>query len=153
MEALTRERLSPYLPRAVHRHLCTMPDALVQEVEGTLVFLDVSGFTQLSERLARRGREGAEDLAEAIGACFSRLLAIAYGEDGSLLKFGGDALLLLFEGPDHAARGARSAAGMRRALREAAAVEAAGTQIRLRLSAGVHSGTVHLFMVGGSHRE
>src|SRR3954447_3039369 len=133
MEALALERLSPYVPRVVHRHLCTMPDALVQEVEGTLVFLDVSGFTQLSERLARRGREGAEDLAEAIGACFSRLLAVAYGEDGSLLKFGGGALLLFFEGPDHAARGARSAAGMRRALRELGDVEAGDARIRMRM--------------------
>src|SRR3954447_19948986 len=112
MEALTLERLTPYVPRVVHRHLCTMPEALVQEVDGTLVFLDVSGFTQLSERLARRGREGAEYLAEAIGTCFAGLLRVAYDNGGSLLKFGGDALLLLFEGPGHAARGGAAAPGM-----------------------------------------
>src|SRR3954470_15036994 len=152
MEALTLERLTPYVPRVVHRHLCETPDALVQEVDGTLVFLDVSGFTQLSERLARRGREGAEDLAEAIGECFARLLRVAYDNGGGLLKFGGDALLLLFEGEAHVERACASAVAMREELRRPARPESdhAGG---LRMSVGVHSGDFHLFVVGGSHRE
>ena len=77
-------------------------------VDGTCVFVDVSGFTRLSERLARRGgREGAEQLADAIGGCFERLLGVAYAKGGGLLKFGGDALLLLFDGDAHAERGLR----------------------------------------------
>ncbi len=42
-----------------------------------MVFADVSGFTRLSERLARKGKEGAEYLVDAINACFSALLADA----------------------------------------------------------------------------
>ena len=57
---------------------------------------------ELSERLARAGKEGAELLVDAINACFSELLADAWGNGGSLLKFGGDALLLWFDGPEHA---------------------------------------------------
>ena len=70
-----------------------------------MVFVDISGFTKLSERLARTGREGAEHLVDTISACFSTLLAEAYANGGSLLKFGGDALLVWFAGVDHAARG------------------------------------------------
>ena len=55
--------LTPYVPRLLLRHLDETPDAAVRRFDGTLVFIDVSGFTQLSERLARQGREGAERLA------------------------------------------------------------------------------------------
>ena len=37
-------------------------DGLVETLDGTMVFADVSGFTRLSERLARKGQEGAEYL-------------------------------------------------------------------------------------------
>jgi class 3 adenylate cyclase len=47
------------------RLLATEPQRRVRAVDGTCVFVDVSGFTRLSERLARRGgREGAEQLAD-----------------------------------------------------------------------------------------
>src|SRR3954469_7920388 len=97
-------RAEPYVPRAMLQLLAGERER-VRAVDGTCVFVDVSGFTRLSERLARRGgREGAEQLADAIGRCFERLLAAAYDKGGGLVKFGGDALLLLFEGDAHAER-------------------------------------------------
>src|SRR6266568_1989402 len=95
---------SPYMPRLVVEWLESTPASRFREVEGTIVFVDISGFTKLSERLARRGKVGAEELADTIGGCFSRLLGVAYGNGGGLIKFGGDALLLLFTGSDHAAK-------------------------------------------------
>src|SRR4051794_14479688 len=145
--------LTPYVPRVALRLLATGPDAEVVALDATAVFVDLSGFTKLSERLARLGREGAERLVDAIDGTFARLLVEAYENGGGLLKFGGDALLLLFEGEGHALRGARSAAAMRRTLREIGTVQQAGVKIRLRMSVGVHSGVFHLFLVGGSHRE
>ena len=76
-------------------------------LDGSVVFVDISGFTKLSERLSRKGKEGAEQVTEAIERCFTELLAVAYANGGGLLKFGGDALLLFFEGPDHARPGRR----------------------------------------------
>ena len=61
-------------------------------LDGSMVFVDISGFTKMSERLARHGKVGAEEVTDVLGAVFAKLLAVAYGEDGSLLKFGGDAL-------------------------------------------------------------
>lgn len=129
------------------------PNDLVETLEGTIVFVDVSGFTRLSERLARKGREGAEHLTDAINACFSALLADAYANGGSLLKFGGDALLLWFEGDEHELRACTSVVAMRSTLRRVGRIRAAGTQINLRMSAGVHSGRFQMFLVGKSHRE
>ena len=126
---------------------------LWQAVEGTMVFGDISGFTTMSERLARHGKVGAEEVADGINACFEQLLDVAYGYGGSLLKFGGDAVLLLFSGEDHAVRAAHAALGMRARLRRTGRLQTTAGQVVLRISIGVHSGTFDLFLVGGSHRE
>jgi class 3 adenylate cyclase/tetratricopeptide (TPR) repeat protein len=122
-----------------------------------MVFADVSGFTRLSERLARRGTEGAEQLVDVINACFSALLAEAYGRGGSLVKFGGDAMLLMFydqeENQEHAARASSAAAAIRRVLREVGRIRTGDANVVLRMSVGVHSGAYGMFVVGGSHRE
>ena len=145
--------VTPYAPRLLIQRLAERPEALVEDVDGTIVFVDISGFTRLSERLASKGRVGAEELTEAIESCFTALLALAYENGGSLIKFGGDALLLFFTGEDHGPRACRSAVWMRRALREIGKLETSGGKVNLRMSVGVHSGSFQFFLVGGSHRE
>ncbi|HUI04139.1 MAG TPA: adenylate/guanylate cyclase domain-containing protein, partial [Acidimicrobiales bacterium] len=145
--------LAPYLPRLVLDWISNTPHDRHRTVEGSVAFVDISGFTKLSERLADHGKVGAEELADTINRCFVELLAIAYDSGGALLKFGGDALLLLFTGDGHEARACYAAAGMRRALRSVGRVTVLGHQVNLRMSVGIHSGVFHLFLVGGSHRE
>ena len=147
------DRIAPYLPRLLIQWLTESPDNRSQEVDGTVAFVDVSGFTKLSERLAKHGKVGAEELTDAIGSCFAHLLAIAYENGGGLIKFGGDALLLLFTGDRHQARACHAAVGMRRALRDVGRLDVSGHHIQLRMSVGVHSGRFQFFLVGRSHRE
>jgi class 3 adenylate cyclase/tetratricopeptide (TPR) repeat protein len=122
-------------------------------LDGTFVFADVSGFTRLSERLARIGSEGAELLVDAINSCFSALLADAYAQGGSLVKFGGDALLLWFEGAGHEERACSSAFAMQQTIRRVGRVHAGPTETVLRMSVGIHSGRYAMFLVGDSNRE
>jgi class 3 adenylate cyclase/tetratricopeptide (TPR) repeat protein len=145
--------LRPYVPRMLIQWISERPEQKCREIEGSVAFVDISGFTKLSERLSQKGKVGAEELTDVIGACFTRLLAIAYGNGGSLLKFGGDALLLLFTGAEHEPKACRAAVGMRRTLREIGRLESLGAKANLRMSVGVHSGTFSFFLVGGSHRE
>ena len=145
--------LKPYMPRVVLRWLCEDQRETFRDIDGTVVFVDISGFTKLSERLAKRGKVGAEELADAINTCFERLLGAAYAGGGSLVKFGGDALLLFFRGEGHATKACRAAVGMRRELREIGALQYPGARVTLRMSVGVHSGTFNFFLVGDSHRE
>jgi len=146
-------RFDPYVPTFLLRWLQDTPDDTFQTCDGTVVFVDLSGFTRLSERLSRKGHEGAEQLVETISSCFSMLLANSYENGGSLLKFGGDALLLWFDGSQHVERACDSAVEMRRTLREIGRIQTGNSQVVLRMSVGVHSGTYELFLVGGSHRE
>jgi class 3 adenylate cyclase/tetratricopeptide (TPR) repeat protein len=149
--------LAPFVPRALLARLARPIEVLAEAVECTMVFADVSGFTRLSERLARRGNEGGEQLVDVINACFTSLLAEAYGRGGSLVKFGGDAMVLLFydqqRNQQHTLRACAAAAAMRRRLREVGRVRAGDSNVVLRMSVGVHSGEYRMFVVGGSHRE
>ncbi len=131
----------------------TAPDMPVETLDATVVFVDISGFTKLSERLARSGKEGAEHLTDAINTCFTALLADAYAAGGALLKFGGDALLVWFGGEHHPERACTAAVAMRRTLRQVGRIRAGRSEVTLRMSVGVHSGDYQLFLVGGSHRE
>ena len=147
------ERTSLYVPRILQQHLADDPDGRCWTDEGTAAFVDISGFTMLSEQLARKGREGAEQIAEVIGSSFESILEVAYGNGGSLLKFGGDSLLLWFSGEGHAARACRATVMMRRRLRDVGRIKMPGAKVTLRMSQGVHSGRFHFFAVGASHRE
>lgn len=66
-------------------------------VQGTLLFADISGFTAMSEKLSRNGREGAEEVTSVVNRYFDVMLDILQQFDGQLIRFGGDALLGLFE--------------------------------------------------------
>jgi class 3 adenylate cyclase/tetratricopeptide (TPR) repeat protein len=122
-------------------------------VDGTLMFIDVSGFTALSERLAQRGKVGAEQLTDVLNAVFGHMLGLAATRGGTLLKFGGDALFLLYTGPDHPVQAASSAVELRAALAQATKTPGPAGRLHLRMSVGVHTGMVDLFLVGSSHRE
>ena len=141
------------MPRLLLRHLADAPERRAWTVDGTVVFVDISGFTKLSERLAKHGKEGAEQVTEAIETCFTDLLAVAYANGGGLIKFGGDALLLLFQGEGHEAMACRSAVWMRRTLREVGRIDLPDAKVQLRMSVGAHTGTFHFFLAGSSHRE
>ena len=147
---------APELARFVPGHVLARlerEDGLWSEVDGTLCFIDISGFTALSERLAAKGRVGAEELTEVLSRVFGTMLDLVAVRGGTLLKFGGDALLLLFEGPDHATQASSAAVEMRAALRKAADVPTSVGKVALRMSVGLHSGSVHLFTLAGTHRE
>lgn len=123
------------------------------QVEGTLVFADISGFTSLSERLTARGRIGAEELTAVLDRVFGLMLDIVHARGGSMIKFGGDALLLLFEGESHAIQATSSAIEMRSALRDVSREPTSVGRMNLRMSTGVHTGVVDLFLVGDTHLE
>ena len=142
------------LQRFVARHaIAWSGDSSWMTVDGTLCFVDISGFTHLSERLAARGRVGAEELTEVLNRVFGSMLDLARLRRGELLKYGGDALLLLFEGEDHAVQAASAAVEMRAALREAAEIPTSVGRVALKMSVGIHSGETYLFRVMGSHTE
>ena len=112
-----RQQLRPYVPEIAVSWLAASPELRYRSVEGSLAFVDISGFTTLARRLTRQGAVGSEELSDILDATFGALLAHARREAGDLVKWGGDAVLLLFTGADHASRAVRAAVDMRSELR------------------------------------
>lgn len=147
--------LLPYVPRVVAEWLESTPGRRHRSMEATLLFADISGFTALTERLARLGTVGAEQMSDTLDCTFGELLSVARSDHADLLKWGGDAVVLLFRGEHHAVRAARAAHRMRATLRDLVRRRALPVRVDLRMSIGIHSGTIDLFLVGDptSHRE
>ncbi len=145
--------LRRHVPRVALTWDDEAPGQAWRVIEGTLMFADISGFTALTEKLSKRGRIGAEEIVETLNRVFGGMLDLAFDRGADLLKFGGDALLLMFRGEGHAERACDAAVEMRIALRQAAAVPTSVGRLHLKMSVGIHSGDIHLFLVGEPTRE
>ena len=146
----------PYISPLILQALSAEPDReypWIEPAEGTLVMIDVSGFTRMSERLAETGKEGSELLNNVLNEYFQLMLDTALANGGSNLKFGGDALLLLFQDAGHSDRAVSTALEMQRANKKFPAMRIASERIKLRMSVGVHSGTVWSAAVGDPGRR
>ena len=148
------ELLGAYVPTLVLEWLRDDPAARHRAIDCTLVFADISGFTRMTEMLAGQGKIGAEEIADIINATFEPLLATAYRYGAGLIKFGGDATLLLFRGDGHAARGCRAAHEMQQVMRATGGLRTSRGALRLRMSVGIHSGVCDFFLLGHeTHRD
>jgi len=145
--------LARHVPRIALDWVADEPERRWRLVAGSMVFADISGFTALSERLATRGRIGAEELVETLSRVFGAMLDTAAERGGQLLKFGGDALLFLFTGDDHAQQACSTAVEMRAELRRASEIMTSVGRLNLKISTGVHTGEFHMMLVGAPHRE
>jgi class 3 adenylate cyclase/tetratricopeptide (TPR) repeat protein len=145
------EEMLTYLPASLVHAISAEPSLAVpwcRAVEGTMVMADLSGFTAISERLAKLGDEGAERLTAVINSFFERMLKTASFYVGDTLTFGGDAILLLFQGEGHADRGVAAALGMLKQVQRAAAVDAGDARVKIGMSVGAHSDSFLLAAVG-----
>ncbi len=145
--------LTPFVPRLVPEWIADAPDATYRRIDGTLVFTDLSGFTAMSERLAAMGKVGAEELTQHLDATFTELVSVSGGLGGTMLKFGGDALLILFWGEQHEVRAARAAIEMQEKLDRVGRITTSAGEFTLQMTVGAHCGAVDFFLVGASHRE
>ena len=147
--------LREYVPDLAARWLREDPEAVHRRIEGSMAFVDISGFTSLTERLTRLGVVGSEELSDILSSTFAALLAATRTEGADLVKWGGDAVLLFFDGPDHAGRAARATLAMRRTLYSVGKTRSSAGSVTLRMSVGIHSGAFDFFLIGDPavHRE
>ena len=104
--------LAAYIPRDRVASILSPNQPLAED--GVAMIADISGFTPLTEALTQglSEGEGAEELTRALDSVFTPLIAEIHAFQGSVIKFGGDALIVWFARPF---RGHKSAV-VRRAL-------------------------------------
>ena len=142
--------LASLQPQLVRRWLIEDPSTHVRELTGTVVSADISGFTRLAESLAHLGqRRAAETLTSRINRCFDPMIDEILRRGGDVLKFGGDALFILFDGDDHA----RQACAASRIMMDLLpGIDLDGSP-PLSMTVGVATGDITLVLAGSSRRE
>lgn len=89
-------------------------------LQAATLFLDISGFTAVTEALMQHGKAGAEALSEVMQAIFTPLIETVYEQGGFISGFAGDAFTAVFPGRgiQARARAIKTAWELRRLLAE-----------------------------------
>lgn len=143
-----RERLrqvfGTYVDAEVAQHILNEGTSLAgEEVEVTLMFVDIRDFTGFAERAS------PQDVVATINRMFERVVPIVHDHGGHVDKFIGDGLLAVFGAPrrqsDHADQALAAAVEIQRAVD-------AEFESDLGVGIGLNSGRVVAGNVGGAGR-
>lgn len=142
---------SSYLPDGIRRHAQELHSGA--KVEQALLLADVTGFTALSERLSRIGREGAEEVTGIINSYFASLIKIVHNYGGDVVYFGGDAFSAGFEAvkeepsPSHL-RALQAACEMKELVKNFSEIKTSAGSFPISLHLALHFGPTKIFSAG-----
>src|SRR5688500_13959332 len=139
-----------YTPKHLAEKILTSKTALEGErKQVTVLFVDVSGFTSMSERL------DPEEVHRLMSRAFDLMLAEVHRYEGTVNQFLGDGIMALFGAPiaheDHARRAVHAALGIARAL-ESYQRELAPRGIAFGARQGLNTGLVVVGAIGSDLR-
>ncbi|MEZ4767383.1 MAG: tetratricopeptide repeat protein [Caldilineales bacterium] len=144
------ENPAAYIP-IDRRHALARGQELPERAAGAALFADISGFTPLTERLARAlgAQRGAEELTVTLNRVYDALIAEVHRFGGSVLGFSGDAITCWFDGDD-GLRAVAAALALHAAMSSFASPEAPGEGAAdgLAVKVAVAAGSVRRFVVG-----
>jgi class 3 adenylate cyclase len=154
------QTMAAYVPPAVARAaLCRSRLSLSHVPQAdrflaAVLFADISGFTPLTEALAQKGPEGAEELTRLLNGYFGRMIALAEAEGGEVVKFSGDAVTVVFPAVEEelgvaARRAWQASEAMQAAMSDFATLETSVGPVALGMKIGIGAGKVLAARVGG----
>ncbi len=121
-----------------------------QSREMTVLFSDIRGFTNFSEKLP------PTELAEVLNAYLSTMTRIVQQKRGTIDKYIGDAIMAFWNAPvdlpDHAVRGVQTALEMQAALQQLNSEFAARGWPEVKIGVGVNSGRMSVGNMGSEFR-
>ena len=131
--------MSPNLDEEVVRgDIAVEKGGTLKEVSG--LFIDIRGFTAMSERL------GPDAVVSMLNEFFEIMVDIVFRHEGTLDKFIGDELMAVWGAPmsqdDHLERAIRAAVEMRTSLEEFNRFRKANKQIQILARTGIATGEV-----------
>ena len=148
-ELPTRDNPEAYIPRDRRRSLATglpIPD----RVTGAAIFADISGFTPLTEALAKElgPQRGAEELTATLGRVFHEIIAELDRFGGDVIYFSGDAITCWIDGDDGMRATACGLAMQDAMARVGTITTPAGETVQLAVKVAVAVGDARRFLVG-----
>ncbi|RZK35710.1 MAG: adenylate/guanylate cyclase domain-containing response regulator [Hymenobacter sp.] len=105
-----------------------------ETIEGTVVFIDICGFTSLSEKLP------AATVVDLLNRYFDQMVKEIIAQGGYVDKFMGDAVMAVFRGEYHLDRAVDAALAVRTRLLAEADQAIPGTDYRPAVSIGINTG-------------
>ena len=117
----------------------------------TTMFVDISGFTPLTESLLRHGTEGAEVLSEILDAIFVPMVAQVYAKKGDIPHFAGDAFTAIFIG-NQTKTVAALAEEIRTSFNDNAVFSTKFGNFRMNIRIGLSFGEVDWGIIGQNHK-
>jgi class 3 adenylate cyclase/tetratricopeptide (TPR) repeat protein len=146
--------ISSYLPMDRRQALAAGRDLPVTD-RGAALFADISGFTPLTEALARRLglQRGAEELTGHLNRVYDPLIEAVHRYGGSVLGFAGDSITCWFSGDD--GRRATAAALTMQHTMQTIGIVPMGDEppVRLTLKTAVAAGPVRRLLVGAPAQQ
>lgn len=152
------DTLSVYVPTAVTRLALQNPhqkfDGFSRRFYAATVFADISGFTPLAEALASSGVRGAEELTAILNDVFETIITTVESHGGQVVKFGGDALSLIWPCtpdtmPEAIWRALQAAFAMQMAMVKFTVVPTSQGEFELRMKIGLSAGELLEVHAGG----
>lgn len=140
---------SLYIPLD-RRHALAHGQPLPRHTSGSALFVDISGFTPLTEALAYAlgSTRGAEELTIYLNRVYDALINELHRYGGSVIGFSGDAITCWLDGDD-GHRATASAFAMRTAMIQFAELPVGSDRVvTLAIKAAVATGSVVRFVVG-----
>ncbi len=102
----------------------------------------------MSDRLSVLGRKGAEELAAIINKIFDPLLDIVFSYKGDVVKFGGDAILVVFNGKLHTPRALECAVQLIKYIEKHRQVKIDAGIFPIDIHVGISRGTALSAIIG-----
>jgi class 3 adenylate cyclase len=146
--------LASYLPRYQRRLIAEGrrpgQDIFAECSHAAILILDISGFTALTERLAKHGAAGAEQLSGILNRHFGRIAEITESHGGDIVAFAGDSAIAMWPGEE-----SRLTANLILAVQAALKIQSEldGSEphpgVTLRQRVGVACGTLRVMELGG----
>jgi class 3 adenylate cyclase/DNA-binding NarL/FixJ family response regulator len=143
------QTLRSFVPTGVAERLAGDME-LQEEVEATILFSDIRGFSTIAEEMAPR------EVANMLVTHLAAMAEVVLAHGGTIDKFAGDAVMAVFGVPeamsDHAERALRCAIAMQGRQFELNGEAWAGGRQALGMGIGVNTGTVIAGTIGGGGR-
>ncbi|NND88870.1 MAG: response regulator [Flavobacteriaceae bacterium] len=105
-----------------------------ETIEGTVMFIDICGFTVLSETAP------ADMVVQIINSYFDDMVKEIMAQQGYIDKFIGDAIMAVFRGDYHLDRAMDAALGICNMIKKLPAIEKEGISFQPKVSIGLKSG-------------
>jgi len=134
------------IPRFIHDRF--KEDKLSGQFEAASLFLDIAGFTPLTERLMAEGKEGAEILSGLVNGIFGPVIDAVNDYGGCITGFAGDAFTAVFPASPDGRAACAAGLAVIRLFRKQGQVHTRRGQFELTVKVGLSNGSVSWGIAG-----